>query len=98
MEQTEEIIKAIELANNGGWMPILTIGTVFSLVITLLLVIWKMTQKANDKSHEASTERHEANEMLIKQNSNTSQTMSLLLVKLETNQENQQKEIDKILK
>ncbi len=91
MEQTEEIIKAIESANSGVWMPIVTIASVFSLVIALLLYIWNTTQKSNDK-------RHADNEKLIEQNSNTSQTMSLLLVKLETNQENQQKEIDQILK
>jgi uncharacterized membrane protein len=90
MEQTEEIIKAIESANNGGWMPIVTISTVFSLVITLLLVIWKMTWTTNNK-------RHKDNEDIIGKLSEAVTGISLVLVKLETNQENQQKEIDNIL-
>ena len=89
MEQTEELIKALESANNGMWMPIVTIVGVFSLVIVLLLYIWNITQKSNDK-------RHSDNEVIIKGISETSSTMGLLLVKLESNQEHQQKEIDKL--
>ena len=91
MEQTEELIKAIESANNGFWMPLTTITVVFGVVISLLLYIWKNSQKTNDK-------RHGENEVMIKELSKTSNTMGLLLVKIETNQENQQKEIDNILK
>jgi hypothetical protein len=90
MEQTEELLKAIESANNGIWMPLVTIVAVFSLVIVLLLYIWNTTQKTNDK-------RHTDNERIIKGITKTSNTMSLLLVKIETNQENQQKEIDHLL-
>lgn len=91
MEQTEEILKAIESANNGFWMPLTTITVVFGVVISLLLYIWKNSQKTNDK-------RHSENEKVIKDLAKTSNTMGLLLVKIETNQENQQKEIDSILK
>ena len=92
MEQTEEILKAIELANQGGgdvWLPIATITASFSVVILLLLAFWKQSQKVNDK-------RHEDNERIIKGVSKTQQTMSLLLVKIESNQEHQQKDIDKL--
>lgn len=91
MEQTEEIIKAIELANNGFWMPLTTVTVVFGVVISLLLYIWKNSQKNNDT-------RHTSNEKMIRDLAKTSNTMGLLLVKIETNQENQQKEIDNILK
>jgi ABC-type bacteriocin/lantibiotic exporter with double-glycine peptidase domain len=90
MEQTEELVKAIESANGGMWMPLITIASVFSVVIILLLYIWNMTQKSNDK-------RHKENENIIGKLSEAVTGISLVLVKLETNQENQQKEIDNIL-
>jgi len=91
MEQTEEILKAIEQTNEGVWLPIATLTVVFGVVISLLLYIWKQSQKTNDK-------RHTDNEKMIKGMSKTLQTMSLLLVKIETNQENQQRELNTILK
>lgn len=90
MEQTEEILKAIEQTNDGVWLPIATLTVVFGVVISLLLYIWKQSQRTNDK-------RHTDNEKMIKGMSKTFQTMSLLLVKIETNQENQQKEIDQLI-
>ena len=91
MEQTEEILKAKEQTNEGVWLPIATLTVVFGVVISLLLYIWKQSQKTNDK-------RHTDNEKMIKGMSKTLQTMSLLLVKIETNQENQQRELNTILK
>ncbi len=89
MDQTEEILKAIEKTNDGVWLPIATLTVVFGVVISLLLYIWKQSQKTNEK-------RHTDNEKMIKGMSKTLQTMGLLLVKIETNQENQQREIDQI--
>jgi len=91
MEQTEEILKAIEQTNDGVWLPIATLTVVFGVVVSLLLYIWKQSQKTNDK-------RHTDNEKMIKGMSKTLQTMSLLLVKIETNQDNQQRELNTILK
>jgi len=91
MEQTEEILKAIEQTNEGIWLPIATLTVVFGVVISLLLYIWKQSQKTNDK-------RHTDNEKMIKGMSKTLQTMSLLLVKIETNQDNQQRELNTLLK
>ena len=91
MEQTEEIIKAIGSANKGSWIPLLTISTSFTLMIALLLVIWKMTQKSNDK-------RHSNTEKILTGLIESNQTMSLLLVEYTTTQKYQQKEIDSLLK
>jgi len=91
MEQTEEILKAIEQTNDGVWLPIATLTVVFGVVVSLLLYIWKQSQRTNDK-------RHEDNEHMIKGMNATLTTMGKILVKIETNQENQQREIDTILK
>lgn len=90
MEQTEEIARAIESASNGMWVPILTISTVFSLLIALLLIIWKITWKNNDK-------RHTDNEDLLKEVAETTKKMGDLLIKIESKQEHQQKEIDQLI-
>ena len=90
MDQTEELIKAIELANQGGdnvWFPIATITAVFSVVIMLLLYIWKQSQKTNNK-------RHEDNERVITELKTTTKLLSDLVIKIETRQEFQQKEIN----
>jgi hypothetical protein len=89
MEQSEEIIKAIENANNGMWFPIATIIGVFGVVIMLLLYIWKQSQKTNDK-------RHLDNEKMIYELKDTTKVLSDLVIKIETRQEFQQKEIDQM--
>ena len=89
MEQTEELVKALESANNGMWFPMFIIMGCFALVITVLLAYWKQSQKNNDK-------RHEDNEEVIKKLSNTSITVGKILVEIRSNQKHQQKELDKL--
>lgn len=91
MEQSEEILKAIESANSGMWFPIATITAVLSVLIMLLLYIWKQSQRTNDK-------RHKDNEKMISELKQNTQLLSDLVIKIETRQEFQQKEIDSILK
>ncbi len=91
MEQSEEILKAIESANSGMWFPIATITAILSVLIMLLLYIWKQSQRTNDK-------RHKDNEKMISELKDNTQLLSDLVIKIETRQEFQQKEIDSILK
>ena len=91
MEQSEEILKAIESANSGMWFPIATITAILSVLIMLLLYIWKQSQRTNDK-------RHKDNEKMISELKDNTQLLSDLVIKIETRKEFQQKEIDSILK
>jgi len=91
MEQSEEILKAIESANNGMWFPIATIVGVFGILVMLLLYIWKQSQRTNDK-------RHKDNEKMISELNENTKLLSDLVIKIEAKQEYQQKEIDNILK
>jgi preprotein translocase subunit YajC len=91
MEQSEEILKAIESANSGMWFPIATIVGVFGILVMLLLYIWKQSQRTNDK-------RHKDNEQMISELKDNTKLLSDLVIKIETRQEFQQKEIDNILK
>jgi hypothetical protein len=91
MEQSEEILKAIESANSGMWFPIATIIGVFGILVMLLLYIWKQSQRTNDK-------RHKDNEKMISELKDNTKLLSDLVIKIEAKQEYQQKEIDNILK
>lgn len=59
MEQTEELIRAIEEAKVGSWFPMAIISGVFSIIILLLLYIWNQMIKNNNT-------RHETNEKLLR--------------------------------
>jgi len=98
MEQreVEELIKVFESANQGNWMPIATVTFAFGLVISLLLVIWKQSQKNNDKRHEASEKRHEENEAVIKSNNETIVKMGMVLAKYGERIESNTKMIEKL--
>ncbi len=98
MEQreVEELIKAVELSNQGQWMPIASITLAFGVVIALLIFIWKQSQKNNDKRHEASEKRHEENEAVIKSNNETIVKMGMVLAKYGERIESNTKMIEKL--
>ena len=87
MEKSEELIRAIENANNGMWFPISVIIGVFGILVMLLLYIWKQSQRTNDK-------RHNDNEAMITELKDSHITVGKILVELQSNQKHQQKEID----
>lgn len=71
MENTEELgqilketQKAIELSQDGNWIPLGIVAAVFSIIILLLLYIWNQMIKNNNA-------RHEQNELLLKEISET---------------------------
>lgn len=45
----EELIKAVEQANNGNWIPLSIVIAVLGVVISLLIYIWNNTQKESEK-------------------------------------------------
>jgi hypothetical protein len=71
-----EIADSAIAANNGYWLPLATLAIAFSLIIFLLLYIYKREQKQNDK-------RHEENEVLIKMLTESQSKISTVLTKLE---------------
>ena len=76
MEQSEEILKAIESANSGMWFPIATITAILSVLIMLLLYIWKQSQRTNDK-------RHKDNEKMISELKDNTQLLSDLVISVD---------------
>lgn len=57
---TEEIIRTIENANSGNWMPLTVVAGVFGIVVVLLVYIWKQKMKEDER-------RHDANERILTQ-------------------------------
>ena len=89
MEQSEEVMRAIEQAQDGYWFPLVTVTAAFALVIALLLYIWNQSQKANN-------ERHAENGALIKELVNSKHTTDLILAELKFMTEYHQKQIEKL--
>lgn len=72
------------------------VSSVFGGMIALLLYIWNLTQKNNDKRHQQSEKRHEANEILIAKLTDMTVQHGNLLSKLDAIIEHHEKQIDKI--
>jgi hypothetical protein len=89
MEQSEEVMKAIEQASDGYWFPLITVTAAFSLVIALLLYIWNQTQKVNN-------ERHSGNESLIKELVESKHTTDLILAELKLMTSIHEKKFEKL--
>lgn len=51
MEETKDILKAIEQAQDGYWLPLAAISVLFGVIITLILYIYNRNQKDNDSRH-----------------------------------------------
>lgn len=77
-------------------VTIAIVSSVFGGMIVLLLYIWNMTQKNNDKRHEASEKRHEANENLISKLTDITVQQGNLLAKLDAMIEHHEKRLDKV--
>ena len=76
-EHYEELIKSLELAQGGQWMPLAVLGVFFAFIIFLLLYIYKKDQKT-------STQRHADNEALIEKLTLNQVEIGKVLTKLET--------------
>ena len=59
MEQADEILRALEEAKGGFWLPLTLMAGSFSIIIGLLLYIWngmlKNLNKALDNQREIQT-------------------------------------------
>jgi len=54
MTETQEILKAIESANGGYWLPITIIGGGATMILGLLLFIYNLHLKTSNGKHKAS--------------------------------------------
>ena len=76
-EHYQELIKTLEQAQGGNWMPLAILGIFFTFILFLLLYIYKKDQKISDK-------RHEDSETLIEKLTDNQVEIGKVLTKLET--------------
>lgn len=81
----EQVSSAIALATG-----------VFGGLIGLLIYIWNITQRANEKRHRDNEKRLEANEVLISKLTDMTVQQGNLLTKIDTMIEIHEKKLDKI--
>tara|TARA_R100000951_G_scaffold78118_1_gene65931 strand:+ start:1020 stop:1301 length:282 start_codon:yes stop_codon:yes gene_type:complete len=51
-EQTQEIVKIINEANTGNWIPMAVVGSLFGIIILLLLYIYNKDRKISIYKHK----------------------------------------------
>ena len=88
-ENIKEIKEALDMAQQGSWMPIATIALLFSIIILLLLAFWKKSEKENK-------ERHKDHEETIRSLNELIQVNSRILAKHENELKNGSNRLDRI--
>lgn len=51
-EQAQDIVKIINEANTGNWIPIAIVGSLFGIIIVLLLYIYNRDRKISLYKHK----------------------------------------------
>jgi len=50
-EQVQEVVKIINEANSGNWIPMAVVGSLFGIIILLLLYIYNRDRKISIYKH-----------------------------------------------
>ena len=50
-EQVQEVVKIINEANSGNWIPMAVVGSLFGIIIVLLLYIYNKDRKTSIYKH-----------------------------------------------
>ena len=50
-EQVQEVVKIINEANSGNWIPMAVVGSLFGIIIVLLLYIYNRDRKISVYKH-----------------------------------------------
>ena len=53
-ETQQEILKVVNDAASGNWIPLITLSILMAMILSLLIYIWNMHQKKNEKKHNAT--------------------------------------------
>ena len=55
-EQVQEVVKIINEANSGNWIPMAVVGSLFGIIILLLLYIYNRDRKISIYKHRGIEE------------------------------------------
>lgn len=88
-ETADEIIRTVESANSGNWIPLTIVAAAFGVVIILLVYIWKQKMKEDER-------RHDANESILKQLTENERVAFATLRELKVITSSNKERLDKI--
>jgi hypothetical protein len=86
---TEELIKVVQNANSGNWMPLTIVAGVFGVVIILLVYIWKQKMKEDER-------RHDSHEKILTQLTENERVAFATLAELKLLTQSNKERLDKI--
>jgi len=78
-EQAQELLKAMNEANDGNWLPFTLLAALFSIIVILILALGKRILKDNQKEHL------EMKELLKVAQDNQTSLRSIVVENRETN-------------
>lgn len=88
-ETADEIIKSVESATAGNWIPLTVVAACFGVVIILLVYIWKQKMKEDER-------RHDSNEAILKQLTENERVAFATLSRVQLLTESNKDRLDKI--
>lgn len=88
MAEADEIIKAVESAQDGNWIPITVVCAIFGIVVMLLLYIWKRKMSDDER-------RHSTNERIMEKLTDNQTDLRIIVKGLETKTESLENSLSK---
>jgi uncharacterized protein YlxW (UPF0749 family) len=97
MEPAEELLKVISDAQDGFWIPLAVVSGMLTIILVLVLFIFKITVKNNNDRHDKNDKRHSENEELLKETINNQSTLTTLVSAIEERTKMQQMILEKLM-
>ena len=88
-EQAQEIVKIINEANSGNWIPMAVVGSLFGIIILLLLYIY-------NKDRKTSIYKHRDIEEIQSRLSSNNEKLTILVNRHDVKLEEHDKRLEKI--
>lgn len=88
-EQVQEVVKIINEANTGNWIPMAVVGSLFGIIILLLLYIY-------NKDRKISIYKHRDIEEIQSRLSSNNEKLTILVNRHDVKLEEHDKRLEKI--
>ncbi len=88
-EQVQEVVKIINEANSGNWIPMAVVGSLFGIIILLLLYIY-------NKDRKTSIYKHRDIEEIQSRLSSNNEKLTILVNRHDVKLEEHDKRLEKI--
>jgi len=88
-EQVQEVVKIINEANSGNWIPMAVVGSLFGIIILLLLYIY-------NKDRKTSIYKHRDIEEIQSRLSSNNEKLTILVNRHDVKLEEHDKRLEKV--